>query len=199
MFTDSGNLPCFANLQNSSIRSSIAYSGLYISSKYSQCLSITKWRHMDFVSCRNISAAVRYSPVASSCSIFLFSSSIRCQMVEQSQYTIPWEHSLSSDVPCNFSFCAPRLLHPAFSDGQGVPPCLYEPSPTLLGTLSSAWCLHLAAYLSGLTDTDSMPHNCFRPRNRGRAYHLCFMFFPTVGSSICMFPFRAYSKSLYGI
>lgn len=74
----------------------------------------------------------------------------------------PWVHSLSSDVPYSFVVCAPRLLHPTFSDGQGVLPCLYEPSPTLLGPLLSAWCLHLAAYLSALTGIYSMPDNCFR-------------------------------------
>ena len=61
--------------------------------------------------------------------------------------TIPWEHSLSSGDSYNFSFFAPQLLQPAFSDGQGVLLHFYEPLPILLGTLSSAWCLHLAAYL----------------------------------------------------
>lgn len=108
-------------------------------------------------------------------------------MLPPGLYTIPWAHSLSSDVPYNFYVCAPRLLHPTFSDVQDVLPCLYEPSSTLLGTILSAWSLHLAAYLSALTDTASMLHNCFRLRNRGRAYHLCSMSFPTVESSICMF------------
>lgn len=36
---------------------------------------------VDFVSCRNINAAVWYSPTASNFSIFLFSSNISCQML----------------------------------------------------------------------------------------------------------------------
>lgn len=108
--------------------------------------------------------------------------------------TIPWAHSLSSDVPYSFSVCVPRLLHPAFSDGQGVPPCLYEPLPTLLETLLSAWSPHIAACLSALTGICSMPDNYFHPRNRGRAYHSCSMYSQTGRKSYCIFSYCSYSK-----
>lgn len=108
--------------------------------------------------------------------------------------TIPWAHSLSSDVPYSFVVCAPRLLHPVFSDGQVVLPCLYEPLLTILETLQSAWSPHIAACLSALTGICSMPNNYFHPRNRGRVYHSCSMYSQTGRKSCYIFSFCSYSK-----